>query len=118
MLFSSGTTSLSQTTASGSCRRRPRGIAIRAGSANPALAAAMFGGSVWRNVMYSLIWRSVMWRPGKLRFLNGVKTRLLSSRPQSPDPAPIRARAVAGFATPVGLRPPHVANPATCSHPD
>jgi hypothetical protein len=26
--------------------------------------------------MYNLIWRSVMWRPGKLRFLNGVKNPL------------------------------------------
>jgi hypothetical protein len=26
--------------------------------------------------MYSLIWQSVMWRPGKLRFLNGVKNSL------------------------------------------
>jgi hypothetical protein len=26
--------------------------------------------------MYSLIWQSVMWRPGKLRFLSGVKNSL------------------------------------------
>ena len=26
--------------------------------------------------MYSLIWQSVMWRPGKLRFLIGVKNPL------------------------------------------
>jgi hypothetical protein len=26
--------------------------------------------------MYSLIWQSVMWRPGKMRFLIGVKNRL------------------------------------------
>jgi hypothetical protein len=35
----------------------------------PAFAAAMTGGSVWRKLMYSLIWQSVMWRPGKVRFL-------------------------------------------------
>jgi hypothetical protein len=26
--------------------------------------------------MYNLIWQSVMWRPGKQRFLIGVKNRL------------------------------------------
>jgi hypothetical protein len=30
--------------------------------------------------MYSLVWQSVMWRPGKLRFLIGVKNPL-SIRP-------------------------------------
>jgi hypothetical protein len=34
--------------------------------------------------MYSLIWQSVMWRPGKLRFLIGVK-----------NPLPIRPTATA-----------------------
>jgi hypothetical protein len=34
--------------------------------------------------MYSLIWQSVMWRPGKLRFLIGVK-----------NPLPIRPAATA-----------------------
>jgi hypothetical protein len=34
--------------------------------------------------MYSLIWQSVMWRPGKLRFLIGVK-----------NPLPIRTAATA-----------------------
>jgi len=32
---------------------------------NPALAAAMTGVSVWRKLMNSLVWQSVMWRPGK-----------------------------------------------------
>lgn len=78
---------------------------------NPALAAAIIGGSVWRNVMYSLIWRSVMWRPGKVRFLNGVKNRLLLSRPQAPDPAPLRAHdsrriCAFGWATPSLRRKP------------
>ena len=47
---------------------------------NPALAAATAGVSAWRKLMYSLIWQSVMWRPGKLRFLISVK-----------NPLPIRA---------------------------
>jgi hypothetical protein len=34
--------------------------------------------------MYNLIWQSVMWRPGKLRFLIGVK-----------NPLPIRPAATA-----------------------
>jgi hypothetical protein len=34
--------------------------------------------------MYSRIWQSVMWRPGKLRFLSGVK-----------NPLPIRPAATA-----------------------
>jgi len=31
--------------------------------------------------MYSLVWQSVMWRPGKLRFLIGVKNPLPIDRP-------------------------------------
>jgi hypothetical protein len=44
---------------------------------NPALAAATVGVSVWRKLIYSLIWQSVMWRPGKLRrlFLRFVTDR-------------------------------------------
>jgi hypothetical protein len=34
------------------------------------------GVSVWRKLIYSLTWQSVMWRPGKLRFLIGVKNPL------------------------------------------
>jgi hypothetical protein len=51
---------------------------------NPAFAAAIVGVSAWRKLMYSLIWQSVMWRPGKLRFLIGVK-----------NPLPIRPAATA-----------------------
>ena len=40
---------------------------------NPALAAATLGVSVRRKLIYSLIWQSVMWRPGKLRFLIGAE---------------------------------------------
>jgi hypothetical protein len=35
---------------------------------NPALAAATLAVSVWRKLIYSLIWQSMMWRPGKVRF--------------------------------------------------
>jgi hypothetical protein len=34
---------------------------------NPALAAATLTVSVWRKLMNSLVWQSVMWRPGKGR---------------------------------------------------
>jgi hypothetical protein len=44
--------------------------------------------------MYSLVWQSVMWRPGKLRFLIGVKNplpiRLAATASQR---APLRGRA-------------------------
>jgi hypothetical protein len=43
---------------------------------SPAFAAAIVGVSAWRKLMYSLVWQSVMWRPGKLRFLIGVKNPL------------------------------------------
>src|SRR5437868_4782403 len=60
-----------------------------------------------------------MWRPGKLRFLIGVKNPLPIDRPRPPEnTAPCGAPPVARFATPVGLRPPFVAHPATLPHPD
>src|SRR6476646_2985568 len=60
-----------------------------------------------------------MWRPGKLRFLIGVKNPLPIGRPRSPEnTAPCGAAPIARFATPVGLRPPFVAHPATLPHPD
>ena len=43
---------------------------------NPALAAPTAGVSAWRKLMYSLIGQSVMWWPGELRFLIGVKNPL------------------------------------------
>ncbi|MFL5070094.1 MAG: hypothetical protein ACJ8D9_10930, partial [Xanthobacteraceae bacterium] len=43
--------------------------------------------------MYSLIWQSVMWRPGKGRVLIGVK-----------NPLPIRPAAIASQRTPPGPR--------------
>jgi hypothetical protein len=35
---------------------------------NPALAAATLAVSVWRKLIYSLIWQSMMWQPSKVRF--------------------------------------------------
>jgi hypothetical protein len=60
---------------------------------NPAFAAAMTGGSACRNFIYSLIWQSVMWRPGKGRFLIGVKNL-----------PPTRPAAIASGCTPPGRR--------------
>jgi hypothetical protein len=86
---------------------------------NPALAAATAGVSVWRKLMNSLIWQSVMWRPGKGRFLIGVKNPLpIRPAATASQRAPYGATLFAGFATSVGLRPPAVTNPATLSHPD
>src|SRR5215472_5396522 len=78
----------------------------------------MIGGWVWRIVIYSLIWQSVTWRPGKVRFLIAMKNRSISSPPRSPTPASFRRRDAARFAISVGLRPPCVANAAMLSHPD
>ena len=66
--------------------------------------------------MYSLIWWSVMWRPGKGQFLISVKD-LLPIRPAATasQRAPYGAAPFAGFATSLGLRPPAVTNPATFS---
>jgi len=83
------------------------------------LAAETLAVSVWRKLIYSLIWQSVMWRPGKLWFLIGVKNRFLSGRPRPPANAPLCGAApFARFATSVGLRPPFIPHPATLSHPD
>ena len=86
---------------------------------NPALAAAILGVSAWQKLMYSLIWQSVTWRPGKLRFLIGVKNPL-PIRPTAiaRKHGPFRGRVVRQIRTSVGLRPPFVAHPATVSHPD
>jgi hypothetical protein len=86
---------------------------------NPALAAAILGVSAWRKLIYSLIWQSVTWRPGKLQFLIGVKNPL-PIRPTAiaRKHGPLRGRAVRQIRTSVGLRPPFVAHPATVSHPN
>src|SRR4029077_12853605 len=86
---------------------------------NPALAAATVGGSAWRKLIYSLIWQSVTWRPGKLRFLIGVKNPLpIRTTAIARTHGPLRGRAVRQIRTSVGLRPPFVTHPATVSHPD
>jgi hypothetical protein len=83
------------------------------------LAAATLGVSVRRKLIYRLIWQSVMWRPGKLRFLTSVENPLPIDRPRPPEnTAPCGDPRVARFATPVGLRPPSVTHPAILPHPD
>ena len=42
-------------------------ISLSVEGLKPALAAAIGMVLVWRNFMYSLIWQSVIWRPGKGR---------------------------------------------------
>ena len=86
---------------------------------NPALAAAILGVSAWRKLICNLIWQSVTWRPGKLRFLIGVKDQL-PIRPTAiaRKHGRLRGRAVRQIRTSVGLRPPFVAHPATVSYPD
>src|SRR4029077_10506731 len=60
-----------------------------------------------------------MWRPGKLRFLIGVKNPLpIRPAVTARKHGPLQGRAVARFATSVGLRPPFVTHPATLPHPD
>jgi hypothetical protein len=69
--------------------------------------------------MYSLVWQSVIWRPGKLAVPH--RREEPASYPADRDrqkTRPLRGRAVARFATSVGLRPPFVTHPATLSHPD
>jgi hypothetical protein len=83
---SKGTTSLSQTGASGSRCRRPAVAML-----NPALAAATVRrlGVAETHVQPHLA--TVMWRPDKLRFLIGVKnppdSRLRSGYPSFPHPS-------------------------------
>src|SRR5262252_6007619 len=79
----------------------------------------MVGVSAWRKLMYSLIWQSVMWRPGKMRFLIGVKNPLpIWPAATARQHGPLRGRAVRQIRDSVGLRPPSVTHPATISHPD
>jgi hypothetical protein len=69
--------------------------------------------------MNSLIWQSVMWRPGKMAVPH--RREEPASYPVDHDAsqrAPYRAAPFAGFATSVGLRPLSVTHPATLSHPD
>ena len=92
--------------------RREPGIlfdAIGSGGTEPGLDRGTLAVSVWRKLMNSLIWQSVMWRPGKVRFLIDVKNPLpIRSTTTASQRAPYRAAPFAGFATSVGLRPPSV----------
>src|SRR5215831_13086662 len=57
--------------------------------------------------------------PGQAAVPHRVKNPLAIGRPRPPEnTAPCGAPPVARFATPVGLRPPFVAHPATLPHPD
>jgi hypothetical protein len=61
--------------------------------------------------MYNLIWQSVMWRPGKQRFLISVKNRLhIPPTATARLGGPLGGIAVARFVTALGLRPSSVAN--------
>src|SRR6266568_2791734 len=78
--------------------RREPGVLLNAkavAALNPALAAATVGVSAWRELMYDLIWQSVMWRPGKLQFLIGMKNPLpIRSTVTARQHGPLRGRAV------------------------
>src|SRR3954451_4996398 len=131
VLCSSGTTSLSQTAASGSRRRPTRGAfilrrksrilldAIGGGGAEPGLGRRddrRFSLSE-PHIQPHLAIGDVA--AGQGRFLIGMKNPL-PIRPAviASRHAPSGAALFAGFPTSVGLRPPVVTNPATLSHPD
>ena len=131
VLFSSGTTSLSQTAASGSRRRRSRGAffcdgsrgscfdAIGGGGAEPGLGRGDDRrlGLAETHVQPHLAIGDVA--AGQGRFLIGVKNPLpIRPAATASQRAPCGAAPFAGFATSVGLRPPSVTHPATLSHPD
>ena len=105
----------------GSRRRRPRGTfflrwqpvgivfqTIGGGGALTRLwlwqcLVLWFGGKL----IYSLIWQSVTWRPGKLRFLIGVKNPLPIDLPRPPEnTAPCGTPPVAKFALRLGYALP------------
>jgi hypothetical protein len=57
--------------------------------------------------MYSLIWQSVMWRPGKVRFLIGMKNRfhiqpaaIARPAPHPGRPLSLDSRLRSGYALP------------------
>src|SRR5438477_1006978 len=86
---------------------------------NPALAAATAGVSAWRKLMYSLVWQSVMWRPGKLRFLIGMKNPLpIRPTATARKYGPLRGRAGRQIRDFSRATPSFRGHPATVSHPD
>jgi hypothetical protein len=125
-LFSNGTTSLSQTAASGSRRRRPRGAcfcdgsrracsrAIGGGGAEPGLGRG-YGrrlGLTETHIQPHLAVGDVA--TGQGGFLIGVKNPLpIRPTATARQHGPLRGRAVRRIRTSVGLRPPSVAHPAT-----
>ena len=72
---------------------------------NPALAAASGTGSVRRNFMYSLIWRSVTWRPGNRRILREEEPIPSPNHRDRQTAHPLRDHALAAVA-PQGGRSP------------
>src|SRR4051794_38566830 len=69
--------------------------------------------------MYSLIWQSVMWRPGKGWNPHWrEEARSLPGRPRRPDGAILMDHAVAAAAPSVGSRPSLRSDSGVISHPD
>ena len=111
-------------------RRRPRGAAFperRDGSSasrypvarlKPVFAAATSIVWVFFRIMKSLLWRSVMWRPGTpaLSFDSGKPKCCPTGHRRQEDRGDIFARRRPE--TPVGLRPPSVSGRRLPSHPD
>jgi hypothetical protein len=65
----------------------------------PALAAAIGMVLVWRNFMYSLIWQSVIWRPGKGRIPHWREDiQSLAGRPRLSDGVILTDHTVAALA--------------------
>lgn len=126
--FRIGTISASQYGASGSDRRRPpRHLLLRwwttialdpcACLREPRLGRGGLGGQCLSVAMYSLIWWSVMCRPGKASIpsCRDEPTACTNRTRRQTDP---RTRDADGDEPPVGLRPPFSPPPSAQSHPD
>jgi hypothetical protein len=57
--------------------------------------------------MYSLIWRSVTWRPGTRRILREKEPIPVSAGRDRQTAGSLRDRALSAVTLPVGLRPPY-----------
>jgi hypothetical protein len=68
--------------------------------------------------MYSLIWWSVMWRPGKSSIPLVAETNQQLGRAPPDRQTGSKKRAAGGDGSPVGLRPPFDPSPPAHSHPD